>query len=104
MSNASSPQRQQFSHKRALRAGFASFAGTSIEFYDFYVFATAAAIVFGPLFFPESDPILGVLFSFATYAVGFLFRPLGGIIFGHVGDKYGRRKSQIGRASCRERE
>lgn len=95
MSNASSPQRQQFSHKRALRAGFASFAGTSIEFYDFYVFATAAAIVFGPLFFPESDPILGVLFSFATYAVGFLFRPLGGIIFGHVGDKYGRRKSLV---------
>lgn len=95
MSTAASPQRQQFSHKRALRAGFASFAGTSIEFYDFYIFATAAAIVFGPLFFPESDPILGVLFSFATYAVGFLFRPVGGIIFGHVGDKYGRRRSLV---------
>ena len=90
-----SPQRQTFSHRRALRAGSASFVGTSIEFYDFYIFATAAAIVFGPLFFPEADPILGVLFSFATYAVGFLFRPIGGIIFGHVGDKYGRRRSLI---------
>lgn len=90
-----SPQRETFSHRRALRAGSASFVGTTIEFYDFYVFATAAAIVFGPLFFPEADPILGVLFSFATYAVGFLFRPVGGIIFGHVGDKYGRRRSLV---------
>lgn len=94
MANAG-PQRQKFSHRRALRAGSASFVGTSIEFYDFYIFATAAAIVFGPLFFPEADPILGVLFSFATYAVGFLFRPIGGIIFGHVGDKYGRRLSLV---------
>ena len=89
------PQRQIFSHRRALRAGSASFVGTSIEFYDFYIFATAAAIVFGPLFFPDADPILGVLFSFATYAVGFLFRPIGGMIFGHVGDKYGRRRSLV---------
>lgn len=94
-SAASSPQRQTFSHRRALRAGSASFVGTTIEFYDFYVFATAAAIVFGPLFFPEADPILGVLFSFATYAVGFLFRPLGAVVFGHVGDKYGRRISLV---------
>ncbi|HIW98817.1 MAG TPA: MHS family MFS transporter [Candidatus Nesterenkonia stercoripullorum] len=91
----SSPSRQKFSHRRALRAGSASFVGTSIEFYDFYIFATAAALVFGPLFFPGSDPILGVLFSFATYAVGFFFRPLGAIIFGHVGDKYGRRRSLV---------
>lgn len=89
------PQRHTFSHRRALRAGSASFVGTSIEFYDFYIFATAAAIVFGPLFFPEADPLLGVLFSFATYAVGFLFRPVGGIIFGHVGDKFGRRRSLV---------
>lgn len=89
------PQRETFSHRRALRAGSASFVGTSIEFYDFYIFATAAAIVFGPLFFPEADPLMGVLFSFATYAVGFLFRPIGGILFGHVGDKYGRRQSLV---------
>ncbi|GAA1937029.1 MFS transporter [Brevibacterium antiquum] len=85
----------EFSHRRALRAGVASFAGTTIEFYDFYVFATAAALVFGPLFFPESDPIIGVMFSFATYATGFFVRPLGGIIFGHIGDRYGRRRSLI---------
>ena len=85
----------KFSHRRALRAGTASFAGTTIEFYDFYVFATAAALVFGPLFFPESDPVIGVMFSFATYATGFFVRPLGGIIFGHIGDRFGRRRSLV---------
>ncbi|GAB3738060.1 MFS transporter [Nocardiopsis nanhaiensis] len=86
---------QTFSHRRALRAGSASFVGTSIEFYDFYIFATAAALVFGPLFFPDADPIAGVLYSFATYAVGFFFRPLGAFIFGHVGDRHGRRLSLV---------
>lgn len=86
---------QTFSHRRALRAGMASFVGTSIEFYDFYIFATAAALVFGPLFFPEAAPITGVLYSFATYAIGFFFRPLGGIIFGHVGDRFGRQRSLV---------
>ncbi|MGC0144635.1 MFS transporter [Pseudactinotalea sp. Z1732] len=94
----SSPQPgdgQTFSHRRALRAGMASFVGTSIEFYDFYIFATAAALVFGPLFFPDAAPITGVLYSFATYAVGFFFRPLGGVIFGHVGDRFGRQRSLV---------
>ncbi|MDJ1371402.1 MFS transporter [Gulosibacter molinativorax] len=93
----SSPQApvQEFTHKRAIRAGFASFVGTSIEFYDFYVFATAAALVFGPIFFPEADPVTGILASFATYAIGFLFRPLGGIIFGHIGDRIGRQRSLV---------
>lgn len=86
---------QPFSHKRALRAGFASFVGTAIEFYDFYVFATAAALIFGPLFFPEVEPALGVLASFATYATGFLVRPIGGVIFGHIGDRIGRRQSLV---------
>jgi MFS family permease len=86
-------KKQKFSHKRAVRAGCASFVGTTIEFYDFYVYATAAAIVFGPLFFPEADPIMGILLSFGTYAVGFLFRPLGAIVFGHIGDRRGRRVS-----------
>lgn len=86
---------KEFSHRRALRAGFASFVGTSIEFYDFYVYATAAALYFGPLFFPEVDPALGILASFATYATGFLVRPLGGILFGHIGDRLGRRLSLV---------
>ncbi|UNK71186.1 MFS transporter [Microbacterium sp. H1-D42] len=79
------------SHRRALRAGFAALAGTSIEWYDFYVYATAAAIVFPQVFFPEVDHALGTLASFGTYAVAFFMRPLGGIIFGHIGDKIGRK-------------
>jgi MFS family permease len=86
---------QTFSHRRALRAGLASFVGTAIEFYDFYVFAFAAAIVFGPLFFPEADPVTGIIASFAVYAVGFFCRPLGSIIFGHIGDRLGRRVSLV---------
>lgn len=92
MSTSTTPH-GSFSHKRAIRSGMASFVGTTIEFYDFYIFATAAAIVFGPLFFPGADPLLGILYSFATYAVGFFFRPLGAIIFGHVGDRFGRKRS-----------
>ncbi|KAB1642561.1 MFS transporter [Gulosibacter chungangensis] len=87
------PPAQEFSHKRALRAGFASFVGTAIEFYDFYVYATAAALVFPALFFPEGDPFLAVLSSFGIYAVGFFARPFGAIVFGHIGDRLGRRLS-----------
>jgi MFS family permease len=79
------------SHKRALKSGFAAAAGTTIEWYDFYVYATAAAIVFPHVFFPEINHALGTVASFATYAVAFFVRPLGGIIFGHMGDKLGRK-------------
>lgn len=80
------------SHRRALRGGFAALVGTSIEWYDFYVYATAAAIVFPHVFFPaDLDPKLATLASFGTYAVAFFMRPLGGIIFGHIGDKLGRK-------------
>ncbi|QAB17173.1 MFS transporter [Leucobacter muris] len=79
------------SHRRALRGGMAALVGTSIEWYDFYVYATAAAIIFPHVFFPEADPALATLASFGTYAVAFFMRPIGGIIFGHVGDKLGRK-------------
>jgi MHS family shikimate/dehydroshikimate transporter-like MFS transporter len=80
------------SKPRAYRlAGAASMAGTTIEWYDFFLYGTAAALVFGKIFFPALDPISGVLAAFATYAVGFLGRPLGGIIFGHFGDRIGRK-------------
>ena len=80
------------SHRRALKGGFAALVGTSIEWYDFYVYATAAAIVFPHVFFPaDLDPAVATLASFGTYAVAFFMRPLGGIIFGHVGDKLGRK-------------
>ena len=80
---------------RARKAGIAAFVGTTIEWYDFYVYATAAALVFGPLFFPSDDPLAETAAAFATFAVAFLVRPLGGIIFGHIGDKLGRRVSLV---------
>lgn len=78
--------------RQARKAGFAAFIGTTIEWYDFYTYSTAAALVLGPLFFPGE---LGVLASFATFWVGFLARPLGGVIFGHWGDTFGRKNALI---------
>ncbi|SDY56082.1 Sugar transporter [Saccharopolyspora shandongensis] len=80
---------------QARRAGLASFVGTTIEWYDFYIYGTASALVFGKLFFPEVSPAAGVLASFATFWVGFLARPLGGIIFGHFGDRMGRKGTLV---------
>ena len=70
---------------------FASTIGTVVEWYDFILYATAAALIFNKLFFPQFDPTTGILASFATYTVGFLVRPLGGIIFGWMGDRIGRK-------------
>ncbi|WP_250516870.1 MFS transporter [Caballeronia sp. INDeC2] len=75
------------------RAATAAFIGTMIEWYDFYIYATAAALVFGELYFPSSDRFVSTMASFATFAVGFFARPLGGIIFGHLGDRIGRKKA-----------
>ncbi|MFC4008249.1 MFS transporter [Nonomuraea purpurea] len=69
----------------------ASLIGTTIEWYDFFLYGSAAALVFNKLFFPESDPLTGTLLSFLTYAVGFVARPLGGLVFGHFGDRLGRK-------------
>src|ERR671912_538300 len=65
----------------------ASMIGTTIEWYDFFLYGSAAA-----LFFPSFDPLVGTLLAFATYAVGFVARPLGGVVFGHFGDRIGRKK------------
>nr|WP_115329964.1 MFS transporter [Tsukamurella paurometabola] len=70
----------------------ASFVGTSVEWYDFYLYGTASALILGPLFFPTASAAGGVLAAFATYAVGFLARPLGGAIAGHLGDRIGRKR------------
>src|SRR5206468_4348326 len=70
----------------------ASLVGTTIEWYDFFLYGSAAALVFGKLFFPGSDPLVGTLLAFLTYAVGFAARPLGGMVFGHYGDQLGRKK------------
>jgi metabolite-proton symporter len=69
----------------------ASVVGTSLEWYDFFLYGTAAALVFGDLFFPDAEPLVGTLLAFATYAVGFVARPVGGVIAGHFGDRAGRR-------------
>ncbi|NUT27146.1 MAG: MFS transporter [Streptomyces sp.] len=74
-----------------LRLAAASLAGTAIEFYDFFVYGTAAALVLGPLFFPTFSPVAGTLAAFATFGVGFVARPLGSVLFGHIGDRHGRR-------------
>jgi len=70
----------------------ASLIGTTIEWYDFFLYGSAAALVFNKLFFPSFDPLVGTLLAFATYAVGFIARPLGGIVFGHFGDRIGRKR------------
>ena len=77
------------------KIAFASFIGTAIEFYDFYIYGTAAALVLGGVFFPEATPLRGTLLAFATFAVGFAARPLGGIVFGHYGDRVGRKAMLI---------
>jgi MFS family permease len=83
------------SHTRARRAGLAAFVGTTIEWYDFYVYATAASLVFADVFFPSADRLTGIAAAFATYAVGFFARPIGGVLFGHVGDRLGRRSALV---------
>src|SRR5688572_6115337 len=74
---------------------FASLIGTAVEWYDFFLYGSAAALVFGPLFFPGGDPAVGLLLAFGTYAVGFVARPLGGVLFGHFGDRVGRKKMLV---------
>jgi MFS transporter, MHS family, shikimate and dehydroshikimate transport protein len=74
------------------KVAIASFIGTTIEWYDFYLYGTAAALVFPVLFFPNFDPIYGTMASFGSYAAGFIARPLGSMVFGHYGDKLGRKK------------
>ncbi len=73
----------------------ASFIGTTIEWYDFFLYGTAAALVFGDLFFPNAEPLVGTLLAFSTYAVGFAARPIGGVVFGHYGDRIGRKSMLV---------
>lgn len=81
--------------KTVRRSVIASTVGAGIEWYDFMLYGAAAALVFPALFFPEASPVTGVLLSFSTYFVGFLARPLGAVIFGHIGDRIGRKASLL---------
>ncbi len=77
------------------KVAIASFIGTTIEWYDFFLYGTASALIFGRLFFPNYDPLTATLASFGTYAVGFVARPIGGIVCGHFGDRIGRKSMLI---------
>ena len=74
---------------------FASLIGTAVEWYDFFLYGSAAALVFGTLFFPDSEPAAATLLAFGTYALGFVARPLGGVVFGHFGDRVGRKQMLV---------
>lgn len=83
-------------HGRELRkAVVAATVGTTIEWYDFFLYGTAAGLVFGKLYFPNSDPTTATLLAFSTYFVGFAARPVGAAIFGHYGDRIGRKATLI---------
>ncbi|WP_103760059.1 MFS transporter [Streptomyces sp. SM10] len=83
------------SARDAKRAGITAFIGTTIEWFDFYIYGSAAALVLGKVFFADAPPAVGTLAAFATFWVGFLARPLGGLVFGHFGDRYGRKKALV---------
>jgi metabolite-proton symporter len=83
------------SRRQLVRAVVASTVGTSIEWYDFFVYGSAASLVFGKQFFPETDPLTGQLLAFGTYFVGFAARPVGAAIFGHYGDRIGRKATLV---------
>ena len=81
--------------KERRSAAFASAIGTTIEWYDFFIYGLAAGLVFNAVFFPENDPIVGVLLAFGTFAVGYIGRPVGALLFGHFGDRIGRKSALI---------
>src|SRR6476620_244704 len=89
---AAQATRPAVGRKDMYKAFAASLTGTALEFYDFAVYSAAAAIVFPLIFFPAADPVTGTLLAFSTYAVGYISRPVGGIIFGRLGDEIGRKK------------
>ncbi|TRX11203.1 MFS transporter, partial [Trinickia caryophylli] len=80
---------------RARKAALGSFIGAVVDWYDFLLYGIVAALVFNTAFFPSVGPAMGVLAAFATFGVGFLFRPLGGIVFGHFGDRLGRKRMLV---------
>lgn len=81
--------------RQPIRAALGAFVGTMIEWYDFYVYGTAAALVFGEVFFKSDDRFMGIIASLGTFAIGFVARPVGALLFGHFGDKVGRKNSLI---------
>ncbi len=92
---SASARHQQAPEGAILKVALTALAGSSIEWYDFFIYGTAAALIFPAIFFPEASPLTGTLLSFGTFGVAFIGRPLGGVIFGHFGDKLGRKKALV---------
>ena len=92
---AASPLSESEHQVQLRRAVIASTIGTAIEWYDFFLYSTMTGLVFAKLFFPRSEPLVGTLEAFAVYAVGFVARPVGAAIFGHYGDRIGRKSTLI---------
>ena len=92
MAQAATAYSMEFGSPQHVKVAFASLIGTAIEWYDFFMYNTAAALVFNKLYFPQFDPLVGTLLAFMTYSMGFIARPVGGVIFGHFGDRIGRKK------------
>jgi MHS family shikimate/dehydroshikimate transporter-like MFS transporter len=90
-----SQEKQTANSKVMRRVALSVLLGTTIEWYDFFLFASAAALVFGPLYFPGHEPVTATLLAFGTFAAGFVARPLGGIVLGHFGDRVGRKKMLV---------
>ncbi|GCE38495.1 MHS family MFS transporter [Rhodococcus sp. USK10] len=89
----STPESDLERRKRLRTVVAASLLGTTVEWYDFFLYATAASLVFNQLFFPDQSSFVGTMLAFATFAVGFVVRPIGGVVFGHIGDRIGRKKT-----------
>lgn len=90
-----SSSKQRKKHTSLPTVAASSLAGTAVEWYDFFLYGTAAALVFNKLFFPSEDPLVGTMLAFATFSVGFIARPLGAVVLGHLGDRKGRRATLI---------
>ncbi|QUH03049.1 MHS family MFS transporter [Saccharopolyspora erythraea] len=95
MTSTDSHQAPRVTDAEAGRIAFAAFVGTALEWYDYFLYGTAASIVFNRLYFATGDPVVATLAAFASFAVGFVARPVGAVIFGHVGDRIGRKRSLI---------
>lgn len=93
--SAEAVRRPEVSDRDAGRIAMAAFVGTALEWYDYFLYGTAASLVFNQLYFATKDPLVSTMAAFASFAVGFLARPVGAVLFGHIGDRYGRRRTLI---------